>query len=1434
MKSAKVFATLVAVCLAPIPLAFGDSSQGNRNFNPAIQTIPLFQDFETPSGWNGANPPLGGWSIVDNAASDNVWDVYDWHDTTGWGGHVARVSGGSQNRYNNDWLISPAANFGSASACTLFFRHYYDDYATQAADSALVMLSSDGGATWPETVAVYTGSDYGSITIPDSEYFDISSFASGQSEIKAAFQYVKREAVLVASWRVDDFKFRADGALVLGQNFDGSWGPYGNNPPSGWSILDVHVARWDDNDWHQTNAPGWGNIAHVFWSPIEHQSEFLKSPIIDLTADSITITLSLKQWYDDQPDNRDTAFILGSIDAGLTWPETIAVYQGSDHGSASSPLHDMLDIASWARYQANTMLGFKYVGNNDGRWYIDSVQVETDNRLARDVAVTSILIPLDTTIQGYVSGVSAQVENVGRNPGTFNVFFIINDSTGATVYIDTQSVVGLQPLQQTNVTFANWIPSEANSHSITCYALLPFDLYRHNDSLQTMILTLPHVGGRGPVQGWSYRDNLTGGGSAFAWIDISSTGIPVDFPDADDGNSGMIDMGMAFQFFGTEYSRLAICTNGWLSFTDSVSTDNSNSAIPDPDGPSAMVALLWNDLHLRTGHVYYRHDPVQNRFIVQYDSVEYASEPGSDIMMEVIFEGNENTIKMQYLLFAGGPRSDITIGIENLAQDAGLAFNNNGEIGQVPVPELAIDFVYLLPDDIKGLTIVSPNVLVFSDSSYDIVAKFRNNGANMESFNITAQDDHGYSNTQNISNLGSLDTAVVTFSGWVINSECENYALTIYSELGTDLNLLNDTLSMSYFASPPANAEYVLDDGFVYAGLNSDDSTDILATRFKVLYSGATISSVSYRCFSGDEIPGSSDTIRAYIFLDQDDDGIPEVDPIYSKRVAVPQNGWTTTEIACDTTITLNCQYFWVGWSITSRPLRDTLITDRLLDFPSEKWARLLGSWGLLPGSDYGGDYMIRAYLDTDPATLPTIALGTTHVSGAAPPNGADTAGTYLHNIGIGCSDLEYTVTVLQTYNPQESFALPDTKEPEAFDKALPIRARNVRGRPDELQSNAADPAGPPQLLNSGGPDNYGYTWKDSDEPSGPIFAWTNLSSIGTEVTWSHGTSDDGWSNPIPLGMAFNLYGRVFQSVIICTNGWVSFLPQTSDHHDPRQIPSPEEPNALLAVEWGDLAQGAAGHCKYYYDNVANSFIIAWIDWSHHLTPSNLHEFEIIINGMDGTIVYQYRNGIFPSYISVGVESEFGTDGLQVAYNQSYLHNNLAILFEPPTFWLSTDLVGGALPPLSDQLDFNVFMNSTGLPAGAYDGAIMINSNDPVHPSVPLNVHFEVEASCAYIPGDVNGTGDANGIDVIFMVNFFKGESPPHEECPPCAGIGSNMQYPQGDVNGSCQWNGIDINYFVNYLKGIGQPLRFCDLCPPAGGLATRSMVKEKPRLSGE
>lgn len=94
-----------------------------------------------------------------------------------------------------------------------------------------------------------------------------------------------------------------------------------------------------------------------------------------------------------------------------------------------------------------------------------------------------------------------------------------------------------------------------------------------------------------------------------------------------------------------------------------------------------------------------------------------------------------------------------------------------------------------------------------------------------------------------------------------------------------------------------------------------------------------------------------------------------------------------------------------------------------------------------------------------------------------------------------------------------------------------------------------------------------------------------------------------------------------------------------------------------------------------------------------------------------------------------------------------------------------------------------------------YDNA----GNREVRSGTAESITF-VDTSGSYLAGDANGSGDVNGLDVIYLVGYLKGSGPPPSP------------YLAGDANGSCSVNGLDVTYLVSYFKGGDPP--FMGQCP--------------------
>ena len=272
----------------------------------------------------------------------------------------------------------------------------------------------------------------------------------------------------------------------------------------------------------------------------------------------------------------------------------------------------------------------------------------------------------------------------------------------------------------------------------------------------------------------------------------------------------------------------------------------------------------------------------------------------------------------------------------------------------------------------------------------------------------------------------------------------------------------------------------------------------------------------------------------------------------------------------------------------------------------------------------------------------------------------------------------------------------------------------------------------------------------DSDEPGGPNFNWVEISSLGTPLN----LGDDDYST-VSLPWPFPFYGVNKTTVKISSNGYLTFGTDGTDYtNDP--IPNSQDPNDLIAVFWDDLNPSAAGNVYYYNDLANNRFIVEWKNVPHYYS-SGSYTFEVILYP-DGDILYQYQNmnGDLTS-ATVGIENQSGTIGLQVVYNSSYVHNNLATLITTSYGWLDENPDAGSILP-GDFMDITVTFNTSGMDTGTYNASIYITSNDPDEDTVVVPVTLTVGS---YLLGDVNGDGQVSSSDLVYLASYLYAGGPP-------------------------------------------------------------------------
>ncbi len=294
--------------------------------------------------------------------------------------------------------------------------------------------------------------------------------------------------------------------------------------------------------------------------------------------------------------------------------------------------------------------------------------------------------------------------------------------------------------------------------------------------------------------------------------------------------------------------------------------------------------------------------------------------------------------------------------------------------------------------------------------------------------------------------------------------------------------------------------------------------------------------------------------------------------------------------------------------------------------------------------------------------------------------------------------------------------------------RILPLSPKNQGA--EIIDKNSTEIKFGQSIKGSGGPDNFGYEWIDSDEPNGPAYVWNDISATGTLVTnWvptgTFNATDEGYAGPINLGFNFKFYAGTKTDVYLSSNGYITFAPITTNTFTNTSIPTAGAPDEIICPFWDDLDAKSPGTVHYKQDG--NKMIIQWTNYQRYSGTAS-YTFQVVLYS-SGKIMIYYNNvtGTLDG-ATVGIENANGTDGLQIAYDAAYIKNNLAVQIAAEPDWLVS---GGSMNGTiynGNSTAIELTFQSEDYPSGNYAMDMVITSNDPVNPTVTVPVAMTIQA----------------------------------------------------------------------------------------------------------
>ena len=218
---------------------------------------------------------------------------------------------------------------------------------------------------------------------------------------------------------------------------------------------------------------------------------------------------------------------------------------------------------------------------------------------------------------------------------------------------------------------------------------------------------------------------------------------------------------------------------------------------------------------------------------------------------------------------------------------------------------------------------------------------------------------------------------------------------------------------------------------------------------------------------------------------------------------------------------------------------------------------------------------------------------------------------------------------------------------------------------------------------------------------------------------------DEGIAGPVNIGFSFPFFSGgqapgIYTQLYVSPNGFVTFSPFSGDTSVNRALPGTLAPTNLIALLWDDLNLSTSGRIYADTDPIAGTFTLQFQNAPIKGAGSATVTCQLILK-TTGEILMQYQSIGVSNACTVGVQNATASQGLQVAYNQTYLQSRMAVRLSP-TPWLGLAANAGLVP--GSNTDFvSLTFDPASVPAGIYTATLLVHTGDP---ALPLTVALPV------------------------------------------------------------------------------------------------------------
>jgi hypothetical protein len=222
------------------------------------------------------------------------------------------------------------------------------------------------------------------------------------------------------------------------------------------------------------------------------------------------------------------------------------------------------------------------------------------------------------------------------------------------------------------------------------------------------------------------------------------------------------------------------------------------------------------------------------------------------------------------------------------------------------------------------------------------------------------------------------------------------------------------------------------------------------------------------------------------------------------------------------------------------------------------------------------------------------------------------------------------------------------------------------------------------------GPRRPALYWAYEDCDSGyaerPVFEWIDITGVGTRLAITADDQTVQLALPVEFG-PFVFYGRSYDQLSVCGNGWVGPGYSTNYAYTNTGLPSGSQPT-MIALAWDDLYPPTSNGVWWYHDEPNHRLIVQYDSMPYYSSRTSFDWFQLVI--YDTTLAAEDGNSVFTvQYLTangynsctVGANDSVSTVGIQCLFDGSYHRGNAPIAPGRAIRYTTTEPVTGVTEP---------------------------------------------------------------------------------------------------------------------------------------------------------